>query len=140
VGRRAFGLLLAAHGERRADADNVGNARHRHPVASWARSALADVIADEAAAAAHSRASLPAETSIVLLAWHTFDVVAGPLNARAIVRKRSCRSSVTTIGQCRSLSDFTSRGPLLDLRLEQRNVPIDPGVADPVGPCRPGAQ
>jgi sirohydrochlorin ferrochelatase len=30
--------------------------------------ALADVIADEAAAAAHSRANLPAETSIVLLA------------------------------------------------------------------------
>jgi sirohydrochlorin ferrochelatase len=137
AGRRPFGLLLAAHGERRTDADNAGMARLARSLADKSGAAeigfgfikgsptvddaigtlsssdivvyplflsdgyftrvalprlveqakrqdatrtisilpplglepaLADVIADEAAAAAHSRANLPAETSIVLLA------------------------------------------------------------------------
>jgi sirohydrochlorin cobaltochelatase len=136
AGRRQFGLLLA-HGERRADADNMAVARLTRRLADEGiaaeigfgfikgsptvddaiaallsrdvivyplflseghftlvalprlveqakqqdatrtisilqplglESALADVIADEAVAAAHSRANLPAETSIVLLA------------------------------------------------------------------------
>ena len=137
AGRRPFGLLLAAHGERRTDADNAAVARLARSLADKGvaaeigfgfikgsptvddaigtllssdivvyplflsdgyftrvalprlveqakrrdatrtisilpplglEPALADVIADEAAAAAHSRANLPAETSIVLLA------------------------------------------------------------------------
>lgn len=137
AGRRPFGLLLAAHGERRADADNAGVARLARSLAHKGVAseigfgfikgsptvddaiasllprdvvvyplflsdgyfmrvvlprlveeakrrdegrairilpplglelALADVIADEAVTAAHSRANLPAETSIILLA------------------------------------------------------------------------
>ena len=137
AGRCPFGLLLAAHGERRTDADNAAVARLARSLADKGvaaeigfgftkgsptvddaigtllssdivvyplflsdgyftrvalprlveqakqrdatrtisilpplglEPALADVIANEAAAAAHSRANLPAETSIVLLA------------------------------------------------------------------------
>jgi sirohydrochlorin ferrochelatase len=137
AGRRPFGLLLAAHGERRTDADNVGMARLARSLADKGvaaeigfgfikgspsvddaigtllssdivvyplflsdgyftrvalprlveqakrrdatrtisilpplglEPALADVIAEEAVAAAHSRANVPVETSIVLLA------------------------------------------------------------------------
>jgi sirohydrochlorin cobaltochelatase len=137
AGGRQFGLLLAAHGERRADADNASVVRLARSLADkrvaaeigfgfikgsptveeaiaallsrdvvvyplflsdgyftrvalprlveeamrrdegrairilpplGLEPALTDVIADEAVAAAHSRANLPAETSIVLLA------------------------------------------------------------------------
>lgn len=162
AGRRPFGLLLAAHGERRTDADNaavarlarsladkgvaaeigfgfikgsptvddaigtllssdivvyplflsdgyftrvalpglVEQAKHRDATRTISilpplglEPALADVIADEAAAAAYSRANLPAETSIVLLAHGSKEDQASRMATEQLadrLRQRQC--------------------------------------------------
>jgi sirohydrochlorin cobaltochelatase len=162
AGRRPFGLLLAAHGERRTDADNAGVMRLARSLSDKGLAAeigfgfikgsppvdeaigtllsrnivvyplflsdgyftrvalprlveqakqhdttraisilpplglepaLADVIADEAVAAVHSRGNLPLETSIVLLAHGSNQDQASRMAAELLadrLRQRQC--------------------------------------------------
>ena len=189
AGRRPFGLLLAAHGERRTDADNAGMARLARSLADKGvaaeigfgfikgsptvddaiaallsqdvivyplflsdgyftrvalprlveqakrrdarrairilpplglEPALADVIADEVAAAAHSRANLPAETSIVLLAHGSKKDQASRMATERLadrLRQRQCFCDTRTalLEEAPSLADAIEgmRGPTI---------------------------
>jgi sirohydrochlorin cobaltochelatase len=189
AGRRSFGLLLAAHGERRTDADNAGMARLARSLADkgvvaetgfgfikgWPtvvdaiatllsqdvvvyplflsdgyftrvalprlveqakqrnatrtisilpplglEPALADVIADEAAAAAHSRANLPAETAIVLLAHGSKEDQASRmatewLAGRLRQRQCFCDTQIALLEEAPSLADAIEgmSGPII---------------------------
>jgi sirohydrochlorin ferrochelatase len=188
-GRRPFGLLLAAHGERRTDADNAGIERLARSLAAQGvaaeigfgfvkglptvddaigallsrhvvvyplflsdgyftrvalprlveqakqrdatrtiailpplglEPALADVIAEEAVAAAHSRASLPAETSIVLLAHGSKRDQASRTAAERLadcVRQRQCfyDARIALLEEAPSLADAIEgkSGPII---------------------------
>jgi len=189
AGRRPFGLLLAAHGERRTDADNAGVARLARSLADkgvaaeigfgfikgsppvdeaigallsrdvvvyplflsdgyftrvalpWLVErakqhdatrtisilpplgldpALADVIADEAVAGAHSRGNLPAETSIVLLAHGSKQDPASRIAAERLadcIRQRRCfyDTRIALLEEAPSLADAIGRmsGPII---------------------------
>lgn len=189
AGRRSFGLLLAAHGERRADADNAGVVRLARSIASKGvaeevsfgfikgsptvddaitsllsrdvvvyplflsdgyftrvalprlvehakgrdatrtigilpplglEPALADVIADEAVAAARAHANLPAETSIVLLAHgskrdQASRVAAERLADRIRQRQRFCETRIALLEETPSLADAIEglSGPII---------------------------
>jgi sirohydrochlorin ferrochelatase len=179
AGRRPFGLLLAAHGERRADADNAGmvrlarsladkgvateigfgfikgsptvdeaitalisrdvvvyplflsdgyftrvalprlveEARRRHEGRAISilpplglEPALADVIADEAMASAHSLAKLSAETSIILFAHgsekdQASRVATERLADRVRQRQCFCDTRIALLEEAPSLAD-----------------------------------
>jgi sirohydrochlorin cobaltochelatase len=181
AGRRPFGLLLAAHGERRTDADNAGMARLTRSLANKGiaaeigfgfikgspavvdaiamlmsqdvvvypfflsdgyftrvalprllmqakqrdatrtisilpplglEPALADVIADEAVAAARSRANLPAETAIVLLAHGSKKDQASRMATEWLadrLRQRQCfgDTRIALLEEAPSLADAT---------------------------------
>jgi sirohydrochlorin cobaltochelatase len=193
VSRRPFGLLLAAHGERRTDADNGVMVRLARTLADKGVAAeigfgfikgsptvdeaigalssrdivvyplflsdgyftrvallqlvegarrqdagrairilpplgldpsLADVIADEAVAAAHSRANLPAETSVVLLAHgskkdQASRVAAEGLADRLRQRQFFCDTRIALLEESPSLAEATEgvSGPIIVIGL-----------------------
>jgi sirohydrochlorin cobaltochelatase len=193
AGPRPFGLLLAAHGERRTDADNAAVARLARSLADKGvaaeigfgfikgsptvddaigtllasdivvyplflsdgyftrvalprlveqakqrdatrtisilqplglEPALADVIAEEAAAAAHSRANLPAETSIVLLAHGSKKDQASHMATERLadrLRQRQCfyDTRIALLEEAPSLADAIEgmSGPIIVVAL-----------------------
>jgi sirohydrochlorin cobaltochelatase len=188
AGRRPFGLLLAAHGERRIYADNAGVAQLARSLADKGvaaeigfgfikgsptvdeaiaallsrdvvvyplflsdgyftrvalprlveeamrrdkgrairilpplglEPALADVIADETVAAAHYRANLPAETSIVLLAHGSEKDQASRVATERLADRVRQRQ-----GFCDTRTAFLEEAPSLADAIEGMNGPI----------------